>query len=220
MKGFQTTLLILFAAVLSTQAIRHVHLYAIGYEEPIAVTAPGFPAEARAQVRLEDSTDDLMAEYNMQTRFPELSGTPGFTRDFVHYGNILALWSDLTGAESASNALAAAIDEGGRDAAIKKLVKAHAKGTDKYYFLEAEFNALGYRYLNEEKFDDAIAVFEMNVEMYPDSWNVYDSLGEVLMKSGRHDLAIRNYDRSLELNPENENGKRMLEEIQATLAKR
>mgnify|MGYP001817405426 CR=1 FL=1 len=59
MKAFQTTLLILFAAVLTTQAIRHVHLYVIGYEEPYAVTAQGFPQE---QARLEESTDDLMAE--------------------------------------------------------------------------------------------------------------------------------------------------------------
>ncbi len=63
MKAFQTTLLILFAAILTTQAIRHVHLYVIGYEEPFPVTAPGFPAEARAQARMEESTDELMAEY-------------------------------------------------------------------------------------------------------------------------------------------------------------
>jgi hypothetical protein len=62
MKGFQTTLLILFAAVLSTQAIRHVHLYVIGYEEPLAVSAPGYP-QAQQQVRLEESTDELVAEY-------------------------------------------------------------------------------------------------------------------------------------------------------------
>ncbi|MBT8082550.1 MAG: hypothetical protein KJP08_01005 [Gammaproteobacteria bacterium] len=63
MKAFQITLLILFAAVLSTQAIRHVHLYATGYEEPLSVTAPGFPAEARMRIRMEESTDELMAEY-------------------------------------------------------------------------------------------------------------------------------------------------------------
>jgi len=164
--------------------------------------------------------DDLLAEFDLQTRFPELNGTPGFTQSFVHYGSILALWSDMTGAESASNVLAAAIEAGGREAAVAKLTEARATGSDEYYFLEAEFNALGYRYLGEEEFDDAIAVFEMNAGMYPDSWNVYDSLGEALMRRGQHDLAIRNYNKSIELNPENENGKRMLEEIQASLAKK
>jgi hypothetical protein len=62
MKAFQTTLLILFAAVLSTQAIRHVHLYVIGYEEPLAASAPGF-VELKKRVRMEESTDELMAEY-------------------------------------------------------------------------------------------------------------------------------------------------------------
>ena len=74
MKAFQTTLLILFAAILSTQAIRHVHLYVIGYEEPLAVTAPGFPAEVREKIRMEESTDELMAEYeDARRQIEELS---------------------------------------------------------------------------------------------------------------------------------------------------
>jgi cytochrome c-type biogenesis protein CcmH/NrfG len=60
----------------------------------------------------------------------------------------------------------------------------------------------------------------MNVGIHPSSWNVYDSLGEAYMNSGRNDLAIKNYTKSIELNPDNENGRRMLEEIDSTLAKR
>ena len=57
MKAFRTTLLILFATVLSTQAIRHVHLYVIGYEEPLAVSAPGFPG-IQQRVRMEELTGE------------------------------------------------------------------------------------------------------------------------------------------------------------------
>lgn len=162
----------------------------------------------------------LFSEFSMPTRFPELDGTPGFTESFVHNGSLLALWSDWTGAESARSALEAAIEEKGAKAAVAELTAERSKGTDKYYFLEGEFNQLGYRYLNEEKYEDAIAVFAMNVDMYPESWNVYDSLGEAYMKSGQHDLAVLNYEKSLELNPENENGKRMLDEIHTALAKK
>jgi glyoxylase-like metal-dependent hydrolase (beta-lactamase superfamily II) len=163
---------------------------------------------------------DMFSEYDMQTKFPELAGTPGFTESFVHYGSLVALWSDWTGAESARSALEAVIDEKGAKAAVAEIKAARAKGGDKYYFLEAEFNQLGYRYLGEEKYEEAIAVFAMNVDMYPESWNVYDSLGEAYMKSGQHDLAVLNYEKSLELNPDNENGKRMLEEIHTALAKK
>jgi tetratricopeptide (TPR) repeat protein len=74
-------------------------------------------------------------------------------------------------------------------------------------------NLLGYKYLNEEETDIAIEIFKMNVADYPESSNVYDSLGEAYMKAGNKDEAIRNYKKSLELNPKNERAKMMLEKI-------
>jgi glyoxylase-like metal-dependent hydrolase (beta-lactamase superfamily II) len=162
----------------------------------------------------------VFSEFDLQSRFPALAGTPGFTEAFVHNGSLLALWSDWTGAESASNALETAIEEKGAKAAVAELTADRAQDPDKYYFLEFEFNALGYRFLGEERYEEAIAVFAMNVDVHPESWNVYDSLGEAYMKSGKHDLAVRNYDKSLELNPDNENGRRMLNEIHTALAEK
>ena len=49
--------------------------------------------------------------------------------------------------------------------------------------------------------------------MYPDSWNVYDSLGEGHMIKGDRALAIKYYQKSLELNPDNTNGVQMLKRI-------
>jgi cytochrome c-type biogenesis protein CcmH/NrfG len=62
---------------------------------------------------------------------------------------------------------------------------------------------------------DAIAVFQLNVEMFPDDWNAYDSLGEGYMAHGDRGLAIANYERSLVLNPKNDNGTRMLAKLRA-----
>jgi cytochrome c-type biogenesis protein CcmH/NrfG len=58
-------------------------------------------------------------------------------------------------------------------------------------------------------------MFQLNVELYPQSWNVYDSLGETYMNNGDRDLAIQNYKKSLELNPDNSNGKEMLKKLEA-----
>ncbi len=84
----------------------------------------------------------------------------------------------------------------------------------KIVLIESTLNALGYELYNEGHTDEAIAVLKWNVKDYPDSWNVYDSLGEAYMKNGQKDLAILNYKKSIELNPENENGKKMLEELE------
>ena len=80
-------------------------------------------------------------------------------------------------------------------------------------FDERAINRLGYHFLLSKQLDKAIAILKFNVQEYPDSWNVYDSLAEAYMNNGQNDLAIKFYKKSLELNPDNTNGKEMLEKI-------
>lgn len=83
----------------------------------------------------------------------------------------------------------------------------------RYDVSEQEINSLGYILLGEDKTEEAIAIFKLNVAEHPKSWNVYDSLGEAYMKKGEKELAIENYKKSLELNPNNMNGRDMLEKL-------
>jgi CubicO group peptidase (beta-lactamase class C family) len=78
---------------------------------------------------------------------------------------------------------------------------------------EAVFNQVGYMLLTSGRDSDAVLVFQRNVQNYPQSSNVYDSLGEAYVKVGKKDLAIRNYEKSLELNPKNTNATKKLEEL-------
>jgi cytochrome c-type biogenesis protein CcmH/NrfG len=52
------------------------------------------------------------------------------------------------------------------------------------------------------------------MQLHPESWNVYDSLAEAYMNSGEKTLAIQNYQKSLELNPKNNNAAAMLKKLQ------
>jgi len=72
---------------------------------------------------------------------------------------------------------------------------------------------LGYRLLWDRQIVGAVDIFRMNVRFYPESSNVYDSLGEAYMVNGDTELAIKNYEKSLELNPENTNAKNMLQKL-------
>jgi len=80
---------------------------------------------------------------------------------------------------------------------------------------ESFANALGYQMINAKKLKDAIALFIFNTEQYPESWNVYDSLGEAYVNSERYDLAVVNYRRSLALNPKNAGAFEMLKKAAA-----
>lgn len=64
---------------------------------------------------------------------------------------------------------------------------------------ENTVNLVGYRQLTAGSIDRAIAAFTRNVELYPDSANVYDSLGEALERDGKFELAAKNYARAAEL---------------------
>jgi CubicO group peptidase (beta-lactamase class C family) len=81
---------------------------------------------------------------------------------------------------------------------------------------EARLNNLGYTLMREKKLPEALALFILNVEFYPKAWNTYDSLGEAYMTNGDKELAIANYKKSLELNPQNSNGREMLKKLEGT----
>jgi tetratricopeptide (TPR) repeat protein len=101
------------------------------------------------------------------------------------------------------------------DEAIKRYYEAKEKEFDDYNFKEGQLNELGYNLLQGQRYDDAIKIFELNISLFPNSANVYDSMGEGCMLKGSKELAILNYKKSLELNPNNDNAKKMLQQLEA-----
>jgi len=79
---------------------------------------------------------------------------------------------------------------------------------------ETRLNDLGYSLLQQRKVAEAITVFKVNVDLYPQSANVYDSLAEAYMTNGEKQLAIANYKKSVELNPQNTNAVGMLKKLE------
>jgi len=86
-----------------------------------------------------------------------------------------------------------------------------------YYFDEKEFNLLGYVFLRAGKLKEAMGIFKLNVDKYPDSWNVYDSMGEAYLVADEMKEALKYYEISIKLNPKNENGKIMIEKIKTKI---
>jgi CubicO group peptidase (beta-lactamase class C family) len=79
---------------------------------------------------------------------------------------------------------------------------------------ENEINNVGYEFIQQGNVDAALEYFKLNAELFPDSWNVHDSLGEGYMIKGDKELAIKHYRKSIELNPDNENGKNFLKTLE------
>jgi glyoxylase-like metal-dependent hydrolase (beta-lactamase superfamily II) len=160
--------------------------------------------------------EEIQAEYRLDARFPELVESPGFTPQ-QNYASITELWKEITGQPSAARTLYTLLEDGADKAAIQEVL--NDKTPPGYFFSEAEINAYGYIFLQQEKIENAITMFKINVELHPESWNVYDSLGEALLSAGKTEEAVAMYEKSLALNPDNDNGQAVLARIQGAESK-
>ena len=106
-----------------------------------------------------------------------------------------------------------AVLRNGAENAIQNFRSVPGKGGAATHLPENGINSLGYQLLRAKKVEEAIRIFQLNVEWYPESWNVYDSLGEDYLAHGDKDLAIKNYGKSVELNPANSAGIQKLKEL-------
>jgi tetratricopeptide (TPR) repeat protein len=78
---------------------------------------------------------------------------------------------------------------------------------------DADLNTCGYVLLRRKDIDEAITVFRMNVNLFPQSANCFDSLGEAYLAAGLKDKSKACYQRVLELDPQNANAKTQLEKL-------
>jgi len=85
---------------------------------------------------------------------------------------------------------------------------------------EVDVNVWGYRLMRSKKLNEAISVFKLNVAMYPESSNTYDSLAEAQVAAGDKKSAIANYKKSLELNRGNTNAVEQLKKLEADQVKK
>ncbi len=119
-----------------------------------------------------------------------------------------------SGAPSTLEGFRRQLNEKGWDHAAEVLA-AMQKQDSKFKPDEGAMNDWGYELMTSDHLQEATTIFKLNVTLYPDSGNVYDSLAEAYMKSGQKDLAVENYKKSLEKNPDNDHAKDKLKELES-----
>jgi len=117
--------------------------------------------------------------------------------------------------KSIAETLSATIASSGIDQAARQYHDLKTAEPATYNFDEGELNSLGYQLIGSKKFKEGIRIFQLNVEAYPQSGNVYDSLAEAYMGDGNKPQAIANYQKSLQLKPKNRGAAEMLRKLNA-----
>ncbi len=113
--------------------------------------------------------------------------------------------------KSVAQSLSGKMEKEGIQVAIKYF-NSIKDSTGVYNLNENEMNMTGYQFLQSGKANESAAIFKLNTQVFPKSWNVYDSYGEALMALGNKTEAIENYKQSVKLNPGNEGGIKILKD--------
>lgn len=116
-------------------------------------------------------------------------------------------------ATSLTDMLEKTLNEKGLEAMTAEYRRLRGASNQDIYTSESDTNGFGYRLLAKRKMREAIEVFKLNVESHPYSANVYDSLGEAYLHNGDTQLAIDNYRKALEVDPQLESARNALREL-------
>ncbi len=122
-------------------------------------------------------------------------------------------WIDVGRLDSPYRVLLKSFVDNGPEKGLAEYKKVRAVSPEKRLD-EARINSLGYDLLRAKKVDEAIAVFKLNTEDFPASSNTWDSLAEGYMVKGDKKLAIENYKKSLELDPNNKNAAEYIKKLE------
>jgi len=151
--------------------------------------------------------DDVLKDWN--------SWSAGFINTTAW---ITTVYNSQKGLPAAKPSINEALFKTAKNESIEKVIQQYrdlkAGKSTNYDFSEPKLNLLGYYLINNSRIKDAIVIFKLNVEAFPDAWNVYDSLGEAYALNGETELAIQNYRKSLEINPQNTNAVQALQNLE------
>jgi tetratricopeptide (TPR) repeat protein len=73
----------------------------------------------------------------------------------------------------------------------------------------------GRELVDQKKSNDAIRILQFNSEVYPDVWETYELMGTIYMNEGNKDLAIQNFEKVLEYDPQNQNAAETLKKLKS-----
>jgi CubicO group peptidase (beta-lactamase class C family) len=194
--------------------------YLVGYGWQIS---NNYFKSAKDSIKMVRCTGSLPGFNSLVVRFPEQKKTiivmenlkqPYYRQFDIAYTIASALFNKSY--ELPKRSFAEAFVDTRKSAGVKTALKLFEenKKTKAYYFSEPEINGVGYYLMNELKnVQDALVAFKINTELFPASANVYDSLAEAYMNMNDKENAILFYKKSLQLDPSNDNAKRMIEKL-------
>ena len=125
------------------------------------------------------------------------------------------VFSEQYGSQLGARDLMKIIEEQGVDRGIEEFhaMKVETRTIHRYVFEQWLLKSMGISFLSKNRIKEAIEIFKLNCQSYPESWDAYFQLAEAYMKNGDTSMALLNYQKALERNPDDSNIQRIVNEI-------
>jgi len=125
------------------------------------------------------------------------------------------IFQDQYGSQLGARDFIRIIEEKGIDEGIKRFydMKEESRTINRYVFEEWLIKSIGLSFLSRNKMEEAIEIFKLNSQLYPESWDVYYTLAEAYVKNGNKGMAIKNYQKALDRKPDESNILKILNEL-------
>ena len=113
-------------------------------------------------------------------------------------------WFNHLGTLLGARDLMKVIDDEGIEAGIEayREMAQQERTFQRYYFPEWSMRSTGMQYLHAGQIENAIGIFRLTTQEYPESWQAYTDLAASYAKNGDRENAILNYEKALSMNPE------------------
>jgi tetratricopeptide (TPR) repeat protein len=154
-----------------------------------------------------------------QWKAPELAADLKFDDYRNNVDPALKIALEYVPSKSLTELLTEAVSANNATLAAERFQQWLASPLNRYANGEVQVNRLGYELLGKKQIDLAIEVFKLNTQQYPESSNSFDSLGDGYVARGNNDLAMKSYQRALQLDPRNVSAKESLDKLLNTKPK-
>ncbi|WP_055667319.1 serine hydrolase domain-containing protein [Desnuesiella massiliensis] len=94
------------------------------------------------------------------------------------------------------------------ETAMKECSLIKEAALEAYYVNADSFYYIAYELLERKKIKEAIELLKISIMLFPEKSGLYHALGDMYLESGHKELALDSYRKSVELNPDNMNGKK------------
>ncbi len=172
----------------------HVNMY--GDARPV------FLPNSKLRVNISSLWHQNMIELDRrQWTTPELSAPPAFADYSNNVDTAMKAIVEYKSQKSLTGILEEILQTNNFASAKAAILEFRKNPINEYQNIEAEINAFGYRLARLQKMNEALEIFKLNTELYPESANVYDSLGEAYANQGNREEAIKTYEKALKIDP-------------------